>query len=448
MKGLRDRAPPAAVLYLQLPARAEVHQSPNALQQVAFPFALVVRGRLREQGSARMEALSDTLRRSQRVVLLFSASDVTVMRVTVPPLPAHRLMQALPALVEERLIGDPTACVLASGPSNDSLRTIAVIDRAWLDQWVSRARRLGAKRLSALPLQLCLPSPTAAQAVAWVIDFSQATQGSRELVIRTAHSQAVGLPLGAIEGSEAASPAGTLDAAMAMTGGSSLTLFVPQTALPAFGEELMTRQTASSDGPMPAVELRPTSWETLIEGAAGAQIDLLSGMIAEDKTSFDWKRWRLPLALALALLLLNVLALNGDWWRLHQEGARLASDSLRVYRHAFPDDRADDQTILADPLVRMTQQVHLQRLAAGEPSPSDFLWLSAALGDAWPAIQQATGLDARAVASIEYRNASLLLRFKPGSQPSLATAQRTLADRQLEVMAGDEPDSWRVKSAQ
>ncbi len=457
MSAMRASGSNAAALYLRLPARADVQVMQDIAQQIALPFALATRGRVREQGLARPEALSEAIQQSQRVVLLFSASDVTVMRVAVPPLPLHRLRQALPALVEDRIIGDPAECVLAAGPADDGLRRVAAIDRIWLVHWVMRMRRLGARRLSALPLQLCLPL-SADCTVAWLFDFPSdfqfvsqsdfphAPPPSRELVIRTPAGEGAGLPLGVV-GSEASSPVAVLDTALAMAAGRPLQLFVSKQTLPGFGEELAVRQTMPTDAALLHIELRTASWEDLIDGAAQSEIDLIAGIAEEDKPSFDWQRWRVPVVLSLAFLLLNVFALNGDWWRLHQEGKRLESEMLRAYRTAFPDDTANDQTVMADPLSRMKQRRLEKSRAAGEPSPGDFLWLSATLGETWPAIQQTAGLDARSVASVEYRDASLLLRFKSGNHPSIDAARKALAEHQLNLSAGDEPNSWRVQSA-
>jgi len=443
MNALRTTAPNAAALYLRVPARADVSITTGSTQ-LALPFALAVRGRVREQGFARMDALSEAIRQSQRVVLLFAASDVTVMRMIVPPMPAHRLRQALPALVEDRLIGDPADCVLAAGPADDGSRTVAVVDKAWLDHWAAPVRRVGARRLSALPLQLCLPSSTE-YTVAWLFEFPHALHQTLELVIRTSESEVAGVTLGTADG-EASSPAGIVDAATAMSAGKPLQLSVPAQSLPQFAEALAARESVSPDAGAMRIELRASSWEDLIEGAAQSEIDLIAGIAVEDKPSFDWQRWRAPVALALALLLLNVFALNWDWWRLHQEGTQLQTEMLRTYRTAFPDDTASDQSVMTDPVSRMRQRRITQSRAAGQPSPGDFLWLSAALGDAWPAIQQATGLDARAVASIEYRDAALLLLLKPGHQPSLDVIRKILAERQMDLSAGSQPNSWRVQS--
>lgn len=431
-------------LYLRLPARADVSATTD-INSLALPFALAVRGRVREQGNARLDALSEAIRHSQRVVLLFSASDVTLMRIAVPPIPAHRLSQALPALVEDRIIGDPADCVLAAGPAGDGLRTVAVIDRTWLEHWVTPVRHLGARRLSAVPLQLCLP-PSKGQLVAWLFDFPHVPQPSHELVIRTGDAEGAGLPLGTVD-SEASSPEAVLATAIAMTAGSPLQLSVPEQALPDFTEALARRSALMPEAAFGPVELRKTSWDALIDAAAQSEIDLIAGVATRDQPAFDWLRWRLPMGLALALLLLNVLALHGDWWRLHQEGARLETDMLRTYRTAFPDDAANDKAVMADPVSRMKQRRIAQSRAAGEPSSGDFLWLCAALGDAWPAIQQATGMEARAVTRIDYRDAGLLLRLKPGVKSSHDTVRKILIERQLELSAGSDPNSWQVQSA-
>ena len=194
------------------------------------------------------------------------------------------------------------------------------------------------------------------------------------------------------------------------------------------------------------VELRKTSWDDLIDTATRSEIDLIAGVATEDQPAFDWPRWRLPIALGFALLSLNVLALNGDWWRLHQEGARLETDMLRTYRTAFPGDAANDKAVMADPVSHMKQRRIAQSRAAGEPSPGDFLWLCAALGEAWPAIQQATGMEARALTRIDYRDAGLLLHLKPSVQPSLEAVRRILIEHQLVLSVGSESNRWYVQS--
>src|SRR5674476_1695699 len=104
-----------------------------------------------------LSELSDTVAKSQRVVLLLAASDVTLLRVKVPPLSSARLKATLPNLVEDQLIADPSDCVVVAGGLSDGLRTVAVVQRAWLDLLAKTLFAIGARALAALPAQLCLP---------------------------------------------------------------------------------------------------------------------------------------------------------------------------------------------------------------------------------------------------------------------------------------------------
>src|SRR5690606_20109828 len=115
----------------------------------------------------------------KQVVLLLSASDVSLLRLQVPPLPPGKLKAALPSLVEEQLISDPAECVIVAGPADEGMRTIAVVQRAWLDILVRTFTAFGAKKLTAVPAQLCLPVEPPAVAASVI-----AHQGDRDVVLR------------------------------------------------------------------------------------------------------------------------------------------------------------------------------------------------------------------------------------------------------------------------
>ena len=87
------------------------------------------------------------------------------------------------------------------------------------------------------------------------------------------------------------------------------------------------------------------------------------------------------------------------------------------------------------------------RRAAGESSTDDFLVLSAALGDAWPVLQQTVSIDTRAIVSIEYKNAALELRLKPGLQLALDAVRKVLSERGLELSAGSDATLWKIRSS-
>jgi general secretion pathway protein L len=138
-------------------------------------------------------------------------------------------------------------------------------------------------------------------------------------------------------------------------------------------------------------------------------------------------------------VLLNVVALNADWWRLRSEGQAVEDDIAASYRRAFPAEPPP-----AQPLAQMRQKVAAMRQAAGEFAAGDFLTLSAALGEAW----SEAGNDKRAIAGLDYRDATLSVRLRPGAQVSLEAMAVPLAARRLSVTPSpSDPSLWQVKSA-
>ncbi len=419
------RQSPASVIYLRLPPRASGPRTLSDWLQLPLAFARTVRGQPEREGIASLSGIAPLIAQSQRVVLLLAASDVTLMRMPVPPLPAARLQAVLPALVEDRVIGDPEDCTIAAGPDIDGQRTLAVVDRAWLQLWLQALRQLGVRRVSALPMQLCLPLPPGHVSAA-LLNLS----GQLELALRTSADEGLGLPV--TTDSEAALVDAVITLVTTFAGGHMVQLSVaPEQAGP-----FHVWQAAHPDG---GIELVGEDWPVWIEGASRTRVDLAAGVAAQAGERFEWHRWRWPLRLALACLLLNVLALNWDWWRLRREGLALRDDMAAVYRRALPGEPAP-----SEPLSQMRQKVAAARQAAGEFTPGDFLALSAALGEAWTA----AGNDARAIAALEYRDAMLTVRLKPGAQVSLDAMGPALAARRLTATPSPaDPSLWQIRSA-
>ncbi len=456
MKDMMATSPSA--LYLRLPARAQPRDAGASLPPLSF--AIAARGRLQRIGHASLPELSTLLQQAQRVVLLLAASDVSLFRVSVPPLPPARLKAALPALVEDRVIGDPADCAIAIGAQNGTgagagnERLVAVADRAWLHGWLEALRRHGARRVSALPFVLCLPLPAGRVAGSVVEHGTHGTYGTqRELVLRLSAQEGLGLPLSSEDPEQL--PAEVFQLLSTFAGQRPVQLSLPPSLLDQFRHAYAplnaTHASAAAHEPasnavddarsVAAIELREENWAAWVEGAGHVTVDLASAVGADDGEGADWRAWRWPLALASALLLLNVAALNWDWWQMRNEGAQLRETMERSFRRSFPNET------LVDPVAQLRQKLAASRQAAGEFAPGDFLALAASLGDAWAEAAPAMGVDTRAIAAMEYRDAALNVRFKPGQQPSLDAARAALAARGLEAstIAGDAAQ-WQVRS--
>ena len=474
MKPILATAP--AALYLRLPPRALPAHADTGAASLSLSFAIAARGRLQRIGHASLHELSALVQQAQRVVVLLAASDVSLFRIAVPPLPAARLKAALPALVEDRVIGDPAACAIAVAPANGGAlagaaaapaastarpaatstaagneRLFAVTDRAWLQDWLDTLRRHGARRVSALPFVLCLPLP-AGQVAACVAEHA----GRRELALRLSAQEGMGLPLASDDADALPAEVGQLLATFA--GQRPVQLALPSALMEAFrrhdGDHAIDALREASSGavtgdsalandlPAPsAIELREENWAAWVEGASHVPVDLATAIAANEGEGTDWRRWRWPMVLAAVLALVNIVALNWDWWQLRSEGLQLRENMARSFHRSYPNEA------LVDPVAQMRQKVASARQAAGEFAPGDFIALAAALGDAWSEAGAAMGTDARAIAALEYRDAALTVRFKPGQQASLDAARAALAARGLEasVVAGN-AGQWQVRS--
>jgi type II secretory pathway component PulL len=176
-------------------------------------------------------------------------------------------------------------------------------------------------------------------------------------------------------------------------------------------------------------------------------IDLMMGAMHDDKSVFDARRWRAAAIFAATIIVVNISALNWDWWRLHRESQRLQQEMQRVYSSVVRDAINTKKIDPADALAGLKKRRMALRRAAGESSTDDFLVLSAALGDAWPVLQQTVSIDTRAIMSIEYKNAALELHLKPGLQLALDAVRNVLSERDLELSTGSDATLWKIRSS-
>ena len=148
----------------------------------------------------------------------------------------------------------------------------------------------------------------------------------------------------------------------------------------------------------------------------------------------------------MALLLsLNIIALYLSWWQLKSEGDAIRASMRRMYQVAFPDD-----TVIVDPLVQLQQKISAQRLAHGEVASDDFLMLIAILSESLSAAPTNSGnAKNKLVAALNYRQATLEVRFKPGAIPPLASARAFFSSRKLSLTTMPEQDKvvvWQIRN--
>jgi general secretion pathway protein L len=427
-------------LYLRLPARTgpsnatdttnTIHvgdpagtQGTSAIQTIPLALALAIRGRPLRTATASLSELAPQVTQVSQVVLLLAASDVTLLRIAVPPLSATRLRAALPSLIEEFVIGDTAECAIAAGAEADGQRLIAVCDRAWLKNWIDALRQSGARRIHVLPISLCLPSPNSHLSAAL---FQYAHR--YELALRLSDHEGIGLAVDVDD--EIQLPNAVARLIVTLAGNHPVSLSVPAAQVALFEKWIDEEQLSQ-------ITLTEQQWSDWIAASAKVSVDLISAFEGNQRAAFPWREWRWPIALAAAASLVNIAAINADWWRLRSEGQQLRDEITDIYRRSFPNE-----TVVLDPLAQIKQKIAASRQASGQLNTSDFLVLAAALGEVW----REAGNDLRAIDALDYRDGTLTIKLKKTAQVSLAAMRSLLATRELQLTPSPtDPLLWQVK---
>ncbi|OGT16864.1 MAG: hypothetical protein A3J49_11995 [Gallionellales bacterium RIFCSPHIGHO2_02_FULL_57_16] len=442
-------------LYIRLPSKAAAGTEPQ-WSSLPCAYALVTEGKgaqsgaIEGQGELPLTDLSGTIAGAQRVVLLLAAADVALLHVKVPPLSHARLKSALPNLVEDQLIGDPSGCVIAAGGTHDGLRTVAVVQRTWLEHLAKTLIALGARRIAALPAQMCLayqpgqpvqsgqtgqPEQPGQPRIAAAINGQES---GIDITLRLSEHDGIGLTVAPVPGRDEASeptPAHeAIRALRAVVPEAPIALYVPQAEIPAY-------QQAIADTSAP-ISVSADNWTRWIAGARNAAPDLMTGLGSAALPRQDWRAWRWPLILAAATLLINIAALNFDWWRKKTEANALRAAMTQVYKAAYPKE-----TVIIDPIAQMRQKIAAAKRDAGLPSPDDFVALTAVFGEACALAMP--GRAATAIAALEYRERSLIVQLKPDIEAPTRQLTTLLAERglTLDLMpAQNAAVVWQIRS--
>jgi general secretion pathway protein L len=441
-----------STLYIRLPSKAAADSAPH-WPALACPFALVSHGSaIERQGSAPLPELTGTIAKAQRVVLLLAASDVTVLRLKVPPLSSARMKAALPNLVEDQLIADPSDCLVVSGGLADGLRTVAVVQRAWLDIIARTLIAFGASRIEALPAQLCLPyqadqpgSVTAAISDRNAGDQNNGGQNADiDITLRLSEQDGIGLAMSVNQNDTAAHE--VIRTLCAVIPEAPVTLYVPQSLVLAYQEAVNNTIALSK-----RINVFADNWSRWIAGANITTLDLMTGLGLGTGPALDWRAWRWPLALAAAVLLINVSALNIDWWRMKGESNALRATMIQIYKSAYPKE-----SVIIDPIAQMQQKIAAAKRDSGLAAADDFTAITASFGEAWSSAVVTAG-KTTAIAALEYRERSLFVRLKPvlsrvegmGGETPMQQIKDSLAKHDLVLELAPEQSGavvWKIGS--
>jgi general secretion pathway protein L len=348
--------------------------------------------------------------------------------VQVPPLSGARLKAALPNLVEDQLMSDPAECAFAVGAAQDGMRTVAVVNRAWLEQLSATLTGLGARQLAAVPAQLCLPDQPDAVAVA-VTEYG----ADSDVALRWSEQDGIGFCVATTAENAARE---VIDAVRLMAPQAALVMQVAPASVAAYQQAA----SAAGDAQLPPLQIMAEDWTQCAAAARDVRLDLMAGLGASSGPQVNWQPWRWPAALALLAILVNIVGLNVSWLQLQREADFLHDGMARTFRAAFPKE-----SVIIDPLVQMRQKISAAKQGAGQAAPDDFLALAGGFGNAWAALPPAGNAQA-AIAALEYRERSLLVRLKPADAIKADTIRPLLAGHKL-ALTEQGTGVWQIRSA-
>jgi len=387
-----------------------------------------------QQGVAPLSELAGAIASAQLTVVLLAASDVTLLSVKIPPMSHAKLKVALPNMVEDRLLGDPADCVIVANNPSDGLHTVAVIQRGWLNQIANTLMAFGAQQIKALPAQLCLaykPDQTGDMLAA-------INEHNTDIDVVLRYSEYEGIGLNVSKDHENSDAYEIIQALSAIARETKITLHVPLASVVSYQNELNAIHNKH-------INVLADTWQNWINGAGTMQLDLMDGLGTGKRPSMDLRAWRWPLVLSTTLLLINIIALNLDWWHMKREADSLRTTMTQLYRSTYPDE-----SVIIDPIAQVKQKIAAAKHNSGLAAPDDFTTIMSAFGEAWSSVVPATGIaDAPAIAAFEYSEHSLIVRLKPGNNVPTQQMKTALAGRNLALELSPDKSTgavWHIRS--
>lgn len=388
-----------------LPGKAQLASS-TVVQYVAF------------SGGAATSQAGETpialLPRAGAVDILFDSADVFVTAIEAPKLSDAKLRQALPNLLEDRLLSESSDLHFAFEPPAraSSSTTIAaqpkiavsVIDRGLLTRALDVFNETGIRVRAAYSEIYSVPAP-AAGVLALRVDRGRG-------IVRSGRHEGFAFDL------EGSGPPAPVALAVRQLGVKRLWVFGRDAAkLQSLGREAGVQIDVSQrDVDLSALD----TGVNLLQGPF-AQGGLFGGLSIAGMPKLSLATLKAPLVWATVTLATFIAGINIYFFKLETELRDLRTQMETAFRSAFPE-----ATAVVDPVLQTQRQLSGLRARAGIASADDFSVLNAQLA------QLLSTAPLGSVAGLEFREGALKVKFKPGTadNPGLQNALRAQAIQQ------------------
>jgi general secretion pathway protein L len=341
------------------------------------------------------------LPRARALDIVFDALDVFTATVDAPRLGEVKLRQALPNILEERMLGDAAdqhfawapartgaaGAARLQGPAGEAAPlSVAAIDRTTLTRVLEALRQASLQPRAAYSELYTVPPPSDGVAHARVV----AGHG----ILRCGQDQGCRFDLD--EG-----------------GMGAMALVVRQKAISRIRVHGAAARALAPGAAALGLELEDASG-TFDASSAGEPVNLLQGAYAATGTfGFSGRlltrlqrdgAWKAPAAWLGACAVIAIAGLNAYWFKLDSQFQDLRQSMRHAFRDAFPNEPT-----VVDELMQAQRAVATLRTRAGRPSADDFSVLDA------QAVQVFADAPVGIVRAVDYAEGKLVLHFAPGS---------------------------------
>jgi len=371
------------------------------------------------------------LPKANDVELAFDTADVFMTTLQAPKLADSKLRQALPNLLEDRLLTDIQDCHFAFMPAGARAGTttvggapripVAVIDRGLLTRALDIMAEAGYRVRSAFSAMYTVPAPAAGT-------LSVRVHGESNVVRTSAHEGF------SFEFDRTGVPA-------------ALLLTIKQLGIKkilAYGSD--ANHLARLEAPLGAsVEIQRQPMDI---AATTNAVNLLQGPFATGGLlanlalpKVSRQALKLPAIYAALGAAVYLVGLNAYWMKLSSENDSVRARMASAYRSAFTQGASLPDT--SDFVLLAKRNIGALRARAGIASPDDFSVLNA------QAAQLLTMAPVGSVSGLEYRDGILHVKFKTdmASDPVLHNTLRAQAIQQGLTLTFEPNGSARIEPA-
>ncbi|HUL64113.1 MAG TPA: type II secretion system protein GspL [Burkholderiaceae bacterium] len=337
------------------------------------------------------------LPRASTVDVLFDSSDVFVTAIEAPKLSEAKLRQALPNLLEDRLLSESSDLHFAFEPPARASGTttlaaqpkiaVSVIDRVLLTRTLDVFSETGIRVNRAYSEIYSVPAP-AAGVLALRVDRGRG-------IVRSGRHEGFAFDL---DGAGLPAPVAL---AVRQLGVKRLWVFGRDAAkVEAAGREAGVQiDVTQRDLDLSAAD----TGVNLLQGPF-AQGGLFGGLSIGGLSKLSMATLRAPLIWAAVAIATFIVGMNAYFFKLETEARDLRAQMETAFRSTFPE-----ATAVVDPVLQTQRQLGGLRARAGIASADDFSVLNAQLA------QLLSTAPLGSVAGLEFREGSLKVKFKPGT---------------------------------